>query len=116
MINVADLPSDVPGKSWREVNAEMTHTIPLGALVEVHGFTEDRDLNGLRLFVVMHLRDCDQTPLYGLSARPLSMIQEYEAGSQTSDPMSAWYKTMLSGMIDGGYAEHSLKVIRLPKE
>jgi len=44
------------------VNAAKVHAIPIGALVEME--------NGARLFVVHHSRDCDQTPLYSLSADP----------------------------------------------
>lgn len=43
-------------KTGKEVNAEKIHKIPIGALVEIK--------TGVRLFVVYHGRDCDQTPLY----------------------------------------------------
>ena len=58
--NVADLmdPSDHQGRTYRQVNAEKTHAIPIGALVELE--------TGERLRVMMHTRDCDQTPLYSL--------------------------------------------------
>ena len=58
--NVADLmdPNDPQGRTYRQVNAERTHAIPLGALVELE--------TGERLRVMMHTRDCDQTPLYSL--------------------------------------------------
>lgn len=62
LINIADLkdPDDPAGRSYREVNRARTHAIPLGALVECE--------DGIRLWVVYHQRDCDQTPLYELSA------------------------------------------------
>ncbi len=60
MVNVADLPNpENKGKTWRESNAELEHSYPVGTLVELE--------NGARLFVVHHSRDCDQTPLYCLS-------------------------------------------------
>lgn len=64
MINLADLkdPKDPLGRSYREVNAEMNHKIPIGTLVELE--------SGVRVFVVLHNRDCDQTPLYSLSIDP----------------------------------------------
>jgi len=64
MINVADLkdPSDSQGRSYRDVNREKTHKLPIGTLVEIE--------NGARAFVVRHTRDCDQTPLYSLAIDP----------------------------------------------
>ena len=47
------------GKTIRENNMEKGHNIPLQSLVET--------AEGLRLYVVMHGRDCDGTPLYWLS-------------------------------------------------
>lgn len=59
-LNVADLqdPNDQLGRTYRQVNAARRHAIPLGALVELE--------TGERLRVMMHTRDCDQTPLYSL--------------------------------------------------
>ena len=64
LINVADLkdPNDPQGRSYREVNREHRHNIPVGILVELK--------NGVRAFVVKHTRDCDQTPLYSLAIDP----------------------------------------------
>jgi hypothetical protein len=61
IVDVSDLidPGDAGGRSYREVNATKTHAIPIGSLVELK--------DGVRLFVVYHARDCDQTPLYSLS-------------------------------------------------
>ena len=74
IINIADLknPDDPQGRSYRETNAEMKHKIPLGALVEItfHKY------KGVRLFVVHHARDCDQTPLYCLSHDPRDVERE----------------------------------------
>jgi len=68
-INIADLKNKETNKTFREENEEKTHKIPLGTLVEVvcDDSYSDRNINGLRLFVVDHTRDCDGTPLYGLS-------------------------------------------------
>jgi len=64
LINIADLkdPNDVYGRSYRQVNAEKTHNIPINSLVELD--------SGARAFVVRHNRDCDQTPLYSLAIDP----------------------------------------------
>ena len=82
MINVADLkdPDDQQGRSYRQVNAEKTHAVPIGTLVELE--------TGVRLFVVLHTRDCDQTPLYSL-------------GVAESD--NTW--------LDHGYDENSITVV-----
>ena len=60
IFNVADLtnPDDPQGRTYRQVNDEKPHLIPLGTLVEIE--------SGERLRVMMHTRDCDQTPLYSL--------------------------------------------------
>lgn len=59
-INIADLVNPDTGKTYRQENAELTHKIPIGSLVELE--------TGVRLFVVDHYRDCDMTPLYCLCA------------------------------------------------
>jgi hypothetical protein len=51
------LPNSNPGQ-----DAAKTHKYSIGTLVEFN--------NGVRLWVVHHARDCDQTPLYCLSADP----------------------------------------------
>lgn len=91
--NVADLadPSDPAGRSYRQVNAEKRHAIPLDALVEVE--------SGERLYVVMQGRDCDQTPLYWLSME--GHTEKLNEHMHKGD----WF---------GGYLEESLTVIKLP--
>lgn len=59
-INIADLTDPTDGRTYRQINAAKSHEIPIGTLVELK--------NGARLFVVHHDRDCDETPLYYLSA------------------------------------------------
>ncbi len=54
----ADRPNDMQGRTQRQVNAEKTRAIPLGALVELK--------TGERLRVMMHTWDCDRTPLYSV--------------------------------------------------
>lgn len=100
IINVADLrdPDDPKGRSYRQVNAERQHTILIGALVELR--PDDDGKGGVRLFVVHHGRDCDQTPLYYLSHDPGDTVQEREGWRNRS-----WV---------GGFSEDSLSVIREP--
>ena len=101
--NIADcVNSDDPqGRTYRQINAEKVHNIPIGALVEVnHGPDDSSPSDGVRLFVVHHGRDCDQTPLYELCHDPEDITQE--------NPRFRNNKWI------GGYSEDSLTVIRLP--
>lgn len=82
-------PDDPQGRTYKQINAERQHTIPLGALVELP--------NGSRLFVVCHERDCDMTPLYYLSYDPEDTTQKVEGFKNRG-----W---------TGGWPEDSLKVI-----
>ena len=43
--------NDPQGRTFRQINAELKHNVPIGALVELK--------NGIRLFVISHGRDCD---------------------------------------------------------
>lgn len=101
MINIADLkdPDDPQGRSYRQINLERKHEIPIGALVEV----EDKDghEDGIRLFVVHHAWDCDQTPLYCLCHDPRDTVR-----------LESWRYNC--GWLNG-YPESCLKVIRLPE-
>jgi len=95
IVNVADLrdPKDHAGRSYRQVNAERMHSIPIGALVEVAS-------TGERLYVSQHSRDCDQTPLYGLT------MHGY---------LGETNELIRRARCFGGYGEESLTVIRLPR-
>ena len=91
IIRISDLPdpTDPKGRSYREVNAEKNHAIPIGTLVQIE--------TGVRLFVVYHGRDCDQTPLYYLSHDREDIIQEDPCFKNQS-----WI---------GGYPEESLAIV-----
>lgn len=94
VINIADLrdPDDPQGRSYRHVNAEQQHTIPIGTLVQL--------ASGARAFVVYHGRDCDQTPLYYVSLDP----------EDTEERIPGWKNTSWAG----GYSENSLTIIAAP--
>lgn len=101
--NIADAkdPDDPQGRTYREVNNAKAHAIPLGALVEItHDPEGPSPMDGARLFVVMHGRDCDGTPLYELCADPQDNVQENPRFRNAK-----WH---------GGYSEGSLTVIRMP--
>ena len=94
IVNVADIPdpSDPEGRTFRQVNAEKTHAIPIGAFVELEG--------GCRAWVVSHGRDCDKTPLYWL-------CMDREDTEQRHPNMANFSWT-------GGYSEESLTVLSDP--
>lgn len=98
IVNVADLPSDILGKTWREKNSELKHNIQIGALVEIDRDDKESEQHGVRMFVVMHGRDCDQTPLYVLSAN--------------KDAVENNKKNNLIDKMHYGYPEYSLTVIK----
>lgn len=84
-------PSDSQGRSYKEVNLEKKHKIPVGSLVELD--------TGARLFVVMHTRDCDGTPLY-------SLCHDKED--------TKWVNSIFANRAwDSGYDEDSLKLISI---
>lgn len=84
LADVAD-PSDPQGRSYREVNAQRSHRLPLGGLVEVKS-------TGVRMFVVQLGRDCDASPMCWLAAT-------------LDEPEGKWY---------GGIGEDSLSLVRPP--
>lgn len=62
-------PNDPQGRTYKEANLATRHAIPIGTLVELLPAEGDGGANaGVRLYVVAHMRDCDGTPLYGMSA------------------------------------------------
>lgn len=96
--HVCDYVNPKTGKTYREENAGEKHNIPIGTLVEIlPDEYNDDPLAGTRLFVVLHNRDCDQTPLYSLCADSSDIIVEKEGFGNRK-----WYN---------GYPEHCLRVI-----
>lgn len=103
IINIADLKdSDDPqGRTYREINNAIQHKYPIGSLVELGDPEYPSVMDGVRLFVVCHTRDCDGTPLYELRADPANTVKE-----------NPYFRN--DGWI-GGYSESSLTLIRLPE-
>lgn len=111
LVNVADLVEE-NGKTWRENRLAIQHEIPLGSLVEISHFDPEYpddppgDFDGVRLFVVQHQRDCDGSPLYGLSFNKELLDMDLAA----TDPITrAWCM-----QISGGHGPESLTVIKEP--
>jgi hypothetical protein len=76
------------GKTIKQNNMDRKHTIPFDTLVELE--------NGVRMFVVLHTRDCDGTPMYGLADYKQD---EYINGN---------------GQISTGHIEDSMVVVKRP--
>jgi hypothetical protein len=87
IINAADLKdrNDPQERTYRQVNAEKVHAIPLGALVGLE--------DGERMFIKRHTRDCDMTPLYSVGMKD----DEVDSGL-----MCKWHH---------GYGEENLTII-----
>ena len=91
------------GKTIKENNLGKPHNIPVGSLVEVkydewHGDGACEKIHA-RLWVVQHQRDCDGTPLYGLSKNSYDIEMP-----------------SISNNIRGGFAEEQLTTIELTRE
>lgn len=113
------------GMTVKENNLLKEHGIAIGALVEVHGDSNDEEsANGLRLFVVEHARDCDGTPLYSLSFKrnALQELKEAEKDQQkiknsrnataTDASLALYCRGLAQGSILHGYPESCLKLIK----
>lgn len=97
------------GKTWKEENAELVHTIPLGTLVEIQDPEGDVLQNaGARLWVVEHSRDCDMTPLYVLGTK--TRREQWEEAKRSGSETARLYAMG----FEGGYTEDDLKVIEYP--
>lgn len=116
-MNVSDI-VESNGKSVKQNNLEQDHIIPLGSLVEILGSDSDDD-TGLRLFVVDHGRDCDGTPLYGLSFKKDAKEEMDKREKQVATlpdgqnyQIAKMFYHMARGSILFNYGEASLKLIK----
>lgn len=94
--------SDPQGRTYKQVNAEKVHRIPVGTLVEVVS-------TGVRAFVVKHSRDCDMTPHYYLSMRQDDI-------GKTATECGSIGEGFRPSHWSGGWPEHSLKAARKSKK
>lgn len=99
-INISDIINKDSGKTYREENESKKHNIPLGTMVEVIEDDSHESL-GIRLFVVYHYRDCDGTPLYGLSFKK----------DWSMDMYGKSLVFITKAMVDLGYPECSLTIV-----
>ena len=98
-LNLSDAKDPATGKTYREINLEKKHNIPLGSLVETSIY-ENEYASGMRLWVVSHDRDFDDTPLYGLSFK-----RDWKPCSGLN------FEKLFDMQVDRGYPEDCLTVI-----
>jgi len=84
------------GKTIKENNLELKHTIPFDTLVEID--CDYHPAHKMRMYVVDYQRDCDGTPLYGL-------------GEKGQRRYYGPYEDLINSKIYGGWCDYSLEVI-----
>jgi len=92
-VDVNTIVNPESGLTYRQENEQKTHNIPLGTLVELE--------TGVRLYVVLHERDFDGTPLYALS-----FDKDWEPNMYGAE-----HKNFARWKVDAGYPEQSLKIV-----
>ncbi len=124
IVNIADIvdPDDVQGRTYRQVNKEKTHAIPLGALCEVN--IDYSEYYRMRGYVVSHDRDCDGTPLYSLGPKgyeaklaehlPHERKHEYDASEEMQ--IKKYLHHLQRQHTWSGFCDDSLIVIFTPEQ
>jgi hypothetical protein len=112
-------------KTYRQLNMEKTWNIPLNSLVKELKYNLSTGEyvdhpHGMVLRVVRQGRDCDGTPLYYLGSMTAERYEEQMALMRRA-VVKVEGEPAISGryfgpLVEGGYAEESLKVIALPHE
>lgn len=107
MIQLAYDVVDGNGKTIKENNLSKPHNIPLGSFVE---YNDGSGGDAIRAYVAQYQRDCDGTPLYGLS---LDKDRRYEDPDEEGiDALTAQIRRLFNMKIDGGYSEECLIVLK----
>ena len=102
------------GKTIKENNNAIKHTIPLGALVEILTWDSESEekYGGLRLFVVELSRDCDGTPLYGVSYDRTLIGKTNQEHNKYDAIITQFINFANNHNILRGFDEYSLKIIK----
>lgn len=100
-INIADIKNPKTGKTFRQENNEKQHKYKVDDLVEIIGWGEDSRYNGMRLYIIGLVRDCDGTPLYVLGSKGMELHQLGTNGR------------LYNFNSFSGFGEESLKIINL---
>ena len=104
------------GKTVRQNNLEIAHTIPLKTFVEID--CDCSESHGCRGYVVDYERDCDGSPLYGISFDPTDAdhIANMRRGvDEKLDQAEAWLKLARS-RVNGGWCKDSLIILATPDD
>jgi len=88
------------GKTIKQNNLTIEHSIPFDTLVEVD--IPYSEYHKMRMYVVSHERDCDGTPLYGLS---------YKGKRRTV--MHEPYSLLHNCSIFSGFSDECLKIVEI---
>lgn len=99
LVDINTLTDSETGESFRTLNLKKSHKIPLKTMVEIDA--EETDYHGLRLFVVLHTRDFDGTPLYSLS-----FDKNYHPKM-----FGKHFESVANFRVCGGWSDESLKII-----
>src|SRR6056297_1838653 len=94
-------------------NTIKQNNIPIGTLVEIITWDNDsyNKYNGLRLFVVKHERDCDGTPLYGMSWDK-EVINKDLNPYESDHHLTKLIKFANNSSIIHGFNENCLKIVK----
>lgn len=103
IINIADIENPKTGKTYREENNALQHKYKVDDLVEIVGWDDDCDYDGIRLYIIGRVRDCDGTPLYVLGTKGMEL---YQKGFGLKEGVCYNFGSI------SGIAENNLKFIR----
>ena len=103
IINIADLKNPKTGKTYREENNALQHKYKVGDLVEIIPWDAECVYDGMRLYVIGCVRDCDGTPLYVLGSKGMKLYQE---GFNLKENVCYNFNSFT------GFGEESLELIR----
>lgn len=100
------------GKTIRENNMERKHNIPLGTVVRATVNQADWDTPEVvrqtitgTWYVAFHGRDCDGTPLYGITGK------QFKDGSFQLDMNNIWSKLFFN--FHFGFTEEDLEIVSI---
>lgn len=103
LVNITDLTNPETGKTYRQENNEKQHKYKVNDLVEVIGWDEDCEYDGMRLYIIGLVRDCDGTPLYVLGSKGMEL---YQKGFGLKENVCYNFNSF------SGFGEDSLKLVR----
>lgn len=100
-LHIHDLTNPKTGNTFKEDNLAKNHKYKVGDLVEI--ITDEKEPSkhdGIRLYVIGNVRDCDGTPLYRLGLKGMNLYEN------PNDDRFYNYKSY------GSYSEDCLNLIK----